>query len=240
MEQLPTMLCPDARSLLVAPAKQPGLIGWWAMDEGKGNVVGDLSGAPAYDGVMRQATWAEGRIGGCLQFDGRSGSVLIPAEYSYHNLRHFTLSGWVKLSGLPVQGNGNTIVNKGPEAPVQHFWWWIGYPPDYALVLEMGSEAHQWGAGFGSGALQWELGRWYHVAAVFDSDGAKSTVTHYRDGEVVGTATRDEAFHCGAYDIKIGDYGGMHWMDGCIDEVKMWDRTLSADEVRAEYARAAQ
>ena len=109
---------------------------------------------------------------------------------------------------MPVQGNGNTIVNKGPEAPVQHFWWWIGYPPDYALVLEMGSEAHQWGAGFGSGALQWELGRWYHVAAVFDSDGAKSTVTHYRDGEVVGAATRDEAFHCGAYDIKIGDYGG--------------------------------
>jgi len=152
MEQLPTMLCPDASSLLVAPAKQPGLIGWWPMDEGMGTVVGDRSPAPPYDGTMREATWAEGKVGGCLQFDGHSGSVTIPAEYSYHNLRHFTLSAWVKLTGLPVPGNGHTIVNKGPEAPVQHFWWWIGYPPNYPLILEMGSEAHQWGAGFGSRA----------------------------------------------------------------------------------------
>jgi len=189
---------------------------------------------------MRGATWAPGKIGTCLQFDGQSGSVLIPAEYSYHGLKHFTLSAWVKLDGLPLQGNGNTIVNKGPEAAVQHFWWWIAYPPNYALTLEMGNQDHEWGASFGSDPLQWELGRWYHVAAVFDSDGTSSTVTHYRDGQAVGTSTRPEAFHSGTYDIKIGDYGGMHWMNGCIDEVKMWDQALTAEQIQAEHARGVQ
>ncbi len=233
-ESLPTMLSADAESLLVPPAKKPGLIGHWPMDEGEGNTVADTSQEPAYGGAMSDAEWADGKIGKCLKFDGQTGRVLIPAEYSYHNLKQFTLSAWVKLTGLPVQGNGHTIVNKGPEAPVQHFWWWIGYPPNHALILEMGSEAHKWGAGFSTGALEWELDRWYHVAAVFECDGEKSTVTHYRDGEVVGSATRDEAFHSGGHDIKIGDYGGLHWMDGCIDEVKMWDRALSAEGIRAE------
>ena len=144
----------------------------------------------------------------------------------------------MKLTGLPVQGNGNTIVNKGPESPVQHFWWWIGYPPSYPLVLEMGSEAHRWGASFGTGALEWELGRWYHVAAAFESTEGSSTVTHYRDGQVVGTATREEAFHSGNHDHRIGTYGGLHWMDGCIDEVRLWDQALSPEQIRAEYERA--
>ena len=237
-ESMPTMLSPDARSLLVPPAKRPGLIGYWPMEEGGGNVVADTSQAPAYNGTMRDAGWADGKIGRCLRFDGNSGQVLVPVEYSYHNLRQFTASAWVRLTGLPVKGNGHSIVNKGPEAPVQHFWWWIGYPPNYALVLEMGSEAHRWGASFASEPLKWELGRWYHVAAVFACDGKTSTGTHYRDGEVVGTVARDEVFHSGSSDLKIGTYGGLHWMHGCIDEVKMWDRALTAQEVRTECARA--
>jgi len=235
--EMPTMLSPDPGTLLVPPAKKPGLIGYWPMDEGKGNLIADTSQRPAYDGTMRGCNWAEGKLGSCLQFDGESGQVIIPVEYSYHNLKTFTISAWVRLDSLPVKGNGHTIVNKGPEAPVQHFWWWIGYPPDYRLNLEMGAKGYKWGAGFESKPLEWQLGRWYHVAVTFECDGKKSTVTHYRDGDAVGTFTREEAFHSGGYDLKIGTYGTLHWMDGCIDEVKMWDRALRAAEIRAEYER---
>ncbi|MEA3399775.1 MAG: LamG domain-containing protein [Armatimonadota bacterium] len=240
-ETLPTMLSPEPAALLAPETKKPGLIGHWPMDEGEGRAVADVSQPPPYNGRMRDAEWGEGILGSCLCFDGTAGRVDIAAEYSYHNLRRFTLSAWVKLAGLPEQGNGNSIVNKGPEAPVQHFWWWIGYPPEHTLILEMGSEEHQYGAGFASDPLEWELGRWYHVAAVFECDGERSTVTHYRDGEMVGEQTRDEVFHTGAYDMKIGSYhGANHWMNGCIDEVKLWDRGLSAGEVRAEYERVRQ
>lgn len=237
--EMPTMLSPEAESLLVPLTKKPGLIGYWPMDEGKGALVADTSQRLAYNGTMRGCTWADGKLGSCLQFDGTSGEVIIPGEYAYHNIRTFSLCAWVKLDSLPVKGNGHTIVNKGPEAPVQHFWWWIGYPPDYRLILEMGAKGYKWGAWFESKPLNWELGRWYHVAVTFECDGRKSAVAHYRDGEVVGTFTRDEAFHSGGYDLKIGTYGNLHWMDGCIDEVKMWDRALTGQEIRAEYERGA-
>ena len=56
----------------------------------------------------------------------------------------------------------------------------------------------------------------------------------------MGTARREEGFHSGSHDIRIGTYGGLHWMDGLIDEVKLWDRPLTASEVLAEYKRGAE
>jgi hypothetical protein len=161
----------------------------------------------------------------------------MPSNWAYNNLTAFSLSAWVKLDGLPQPGNGATLVNKGPEAPVQHFWWWIGYPPDYRLILELGSDKHQWGHGLASTALQWELGRWYHVATTFTSDGQNCKGFFYRDGQPIGEASFTEGFHSGGHDLKLGVYGGLHWLNGTLDEVKLWDRVLTPEEVQAEYGR---
>jgi hypothetical protein len=231
---LPVLLSPTPQMLLVPPLKKPGLIGYWPLDEGQGTKVADASQPPAFDGSLRGGHWVPGKVGSALAFDGRSGGVTIPVEPPFHHLPCFTLSAWVRLDALPQPGNGASLVNKGPEAPVQHFWWWIGYPPDYRLILELGSEKHRWGAAFTSQPLTWELGRWYHVAAVCESDGQRTTVRHYRDGEIVGTETREEAFHSGTSDLQLGTYGGLHWLNGALDEVKIWDRALSPEEVRAQ------
>jgi hypothetical protein len=237
MSPLPSLLSSSPEALLVTPVKKPGLIGYWPLDEGQGPVVADTSQPPAFNGSLRGGQWVEGKVGSALAFDGQSGGVSIPVEYAFHNLPRFTVSAWVQLAALPEQGNGASLINKGPEAPVQHFWWWISYPPDYRLTLELGSEQHQWGAPFSSEPLQWELGRWYHVASVCESDGQRTAVTHYRDGEMVGTATRDEGFHSGTYDLQLGTYGGLHWINGAIDEVKMWDRALTGEEIQEERRR---
>ncbi len=237
-EGLPTMVATDPEALLIPPAKKPGLIGYWPLDEGRGAEVADKSSPPPYNGSMRGATWAQGKRGACLQFDGHSGDVSIPVEYPFHNLKAFSLAAWVKLAGLPDKGNGGSLINKGPEAPGQHFWWWIGYPPSYSLILEVGNEKHRWGTSFASKPLKWELGRWYHVAVTFKCADGKSTATLYRDGEQVGQSTKDEAFHSGTHDIRLGTYGALHWLNGCLDEVKIWDRTLTPEEIKADMETA--
>lgn len=234
---LPVLLSPTLETLLAPPVKKPGLIGYWPLDEGQGSIVGDASPPPAFDGTLQGGQWVPGRLGSALAFDGHSGGVSIPAEYPFHHLSTFTLAAWVKLEALPEPGNGASLINKGPEAPVQHFWWWIGYPPEYRLILELGSEKHRWGASFSSQPLTWELGRWYHVATVCESDGQRTTVTHYRDGERVGTETMEEGFHSGPYDLQLGTYGGLHWLNGALDDVKLWDRALTAAEIRAESSK---
>jgi hypothetical protein len=235
---LPALLSSSPESCLAVTTKPPGLIGHWALDEGDGARAADTSPPPPCDGTVSGADWVEGRFGHALHLDGKSGAVTMPANWAYNNLKAFSLSAWVRLDALPVQGNGATLVNKGPESPAQHFWWWIGYPPDYSLVLEVGNADHQWGQSFGSSAQVWELGRWYHVATTFASNADSSTARFYRDGELIGEKTLPEPFHSGAYDLKLGTYGGLHWLNGTLDEVKLWDRALTPAEVQADYQAA--
>lgn len=238
LEGLPALFSPSREACLALATKKPGLVGYWPLDEGKGSRAADASQPPACDGTVAGAEWVEGRIGHALRFDGRSGSVAIPGNWAYNNLRAFSLCAWVRLDALPDKGKGGTLVNKGPEAPVQHFWWWIGYPPNYSLILELGNEKHRWGRSLASDPQTWELGRWYHVATTFRSTPDGSTAVFYRDGKMIGERTIAEPFHSGQYDLKLGTYGGLHWLNGTLDEVKFWDRTLTADEILAEYRRA--
>lgn len=231
------LLSASNAALLVSAEKEPGLVGYWSMDEGRGQRVADTSQRVAYHGVLRGGRWTPGVKGSAVAFDGRSDGVWIGGAESLHDLKQFTLAAWVRLDALPEPHNGATLIGKGPEAPVQHAWWWIGYPPGYPLTLELGSEKHQWGTGAGSGALKWEVGRWYHVAVVFQNDGAKSTVTHYRDAQTLARRSFAEAFHTGDHDLLLGSYGNMHTLHGALDEVKIWDRALTADEIRDESRR---
>jgi hypothetical protein len=226
-----------ASVLPLAPSKPRGLIGYWPLDEGKDILAHDASSSPQFDGAILGAQWTDGVAGKALKFDGKNGSVEIPADAPFHCLREFTLSAWVRLDALPAALNGATLMNKGPESPVQHFWWWIGYPPEYALTLEMGNQKYPYGTSFVTGALQWEIGRWYHVAVTFKRDGDHCVVCHYRDGQKVGESTKTEDLHSGEYDLRLGSYGGMHFPNGALDEVKFWNIVLPEEKMRAESAR---
>ena len=227
-------LSPTPGGVLTPMEKTSSLIGWWKFNEGQGTVAADSSGPPPFNGTISGATWTDGRSGKALSFDGHGQSVVVPHNYVMDNLREFAVMAWVKLTALPTPGNGGTLVNKGPEAPVQHFWLWIGYPPGYALILELGNEKLRYGHGFSSGKLAWETGRWYHVAASCFSQKGITTVRLYRDGALVGEEKRDDAFDSGACDLRIGAYGGIHALNGVIDEAKLFNQALGPDEIRRE------
>ncbi|HIE09498.1 MAG TPA: LamG domain-containing protein, partial [Armatimonadetes bacterium] len=226
-------------SVLFPTPKPTDLIGWWGFDEGKGEVAHDRSGPPPFDGKVEGARWVEGIKGKALWFDGKDDCVYIPNNWRTDHLFEFTISAWVRLDSLPHRGHAFTIVNKGPEAPVQHFWFLIGYPPNYPLILEMGSEKFRRWCGFASPPLKWEPGRWYHVASVFKCEDRRSEVKLFRDGKLLATIVKEEAFHSGSYPIRIGCYyERMHAFHGAIDEVKFWSRALTEEEIRREAEKA--
>ncbi|MGD9518605.1 MAG: LamG domain-containing protein [Armatimonadota bacterium] len=233
LEHVPPYVATGAQALL-RPIEKPGpLLAWWPLDEGKGEKAGDRSGTPPSHGTISGCKWAQGRLGKCLEFDGQQSCVVVRHNYTLDGLTEFTLSAWGKLRRLPEPGHGATIINKGPEAPVQHFWWWIGYPPSYPLILEMGNEKHQWGTSFTSQPLEWELGRWYHVAAAYKWDGKQAVCRLYRDGKLVGEATKDEELHSGDYDVVVGSYleAGFHRLNGFLDDVRIYDVALGEEEI---------
>jgi|GEM_PF-4909673 len=78
-----------------------------------------------------------------------------------------------------------------------------------------------------------QVGKWYH--AVLTYNGSK--VRAYINGELVGEATLTGSIADSSYDINIGRnpvYGG-DYFKGVIDEVRIFNRTLSEEEIKASY-----
>jgi hypothetical protein len=235
LARVPPYVCSGPDALLRLPPKPGPVLAWWSFDEGQGNVVHDGSGPPAADGVAVACKWVPGVHGSALDFDGQQSHVYVRHNYSLDGLREFTLSAWVKIRRLPQPGHGLSLINKGPEAPVQHVWWWIGYPPDYSLVLEMGNEKYRYGTSFASQPLQWELNRWYAVAVTYRWDGHQAVARFYRDGQLVGEATKQEQLHTADHDIFLGAYwgGDGHVLDGALDDVRIFAEALSEPQIKA-------
>src|SRR5688572_17807364 len=84
--------------VLAAPAlaapPPPGLVAAYAFDEVSGTTAVDATGA-GNNGVVVGGTWAPGRYGGALSFDGTNDYVGLPALGTFYN-SGFTLEAWVQ------------------------------------------------------------------------------------------------------------------------------------------------
>ena len=81
------------------------------------------------------------------------------------------------------------------------------------------------------------VGQWYHLVGVRDT--VKGELRLYVDGELAGTASAclPQSGPTGNTVIGRGRYGGnpVDYLDGTVDQVHLYDRALSADEIRQLY-----
>ena len=71
-----------------------GLVAAYSFDEGSGGVVNDASGNGHF-GTISGATWASGRYGHALSFNGTNASVLLGSLGTFYQ-DGFTLEAWVQ------------------------------------------------------------------------------------------------------------------------------------------------
>jgi len=80
--------------------------------------------------------------------------------------------------------------------------------------------------------------RWYHLVGVRDT--VKGELRLYVDGQLAGTASAcmPQAAPTGNTVIGRGKYGGnqVDFLDGTVDQVHLYDRALSADEISRLYS----
>jgi hypothetical protein len=90
-----------------APPAAVGLVAAYAFDEGAGASVGDGSGNGNV-GTVTGATWARGRYGSALRFDGADDLVRVPPSTSLDVGPELTLSAWIRPAAS--QGGWRTII----------------------------------------------------------------------------------------------------------------------------------
>ncbi|HVR86472.1 MAG TPA: protein kinase, partial [Planctomycetota bacterium] len=81
---------------LPPPLQDPALVGYWALDEGKGNQAADVTGKLI--GRITGASWTPGKFGSALRFDGQTSVLELPNSPELDRLQEgsYTLVVWVK------------------------------------------------------------------------------------------------------------------------------------------------
>ena len=188
-------------------------------------VVHDESGA-GNDGHVFGAQWVpDGKFGGAYHFSisNFTDRIVIPNGDAL-NAEHLTLAAWIK-------------------APANVGMWERIMDKDYFHGYVLGLSGYQrgklaWETGKGvtiSGNLRVDDNQWHHVAAVCDGQNARCYVDG-REDSLRATKTGPLS-KCG-WDLCLGnsvvDYGWDDLMafDGWIDDARVYNRALSADEIK--------
>ena len=208
---------------------QPGgLVAYYAFDEGTGTRVNDSTVSTNTGAATGAPSWVAGKIGGGLQFDGSTQSIKV-AHSSALNMETMSLGVWIKTSQVPGASDV-TIVEK---------WGGSGAYP-YSLRLLSTGKA-QFAAFDGTSYIYVTSGTtvndgaWHHLVGVRQVGGQ---MVLYKDGilsgQIADFATAGVTTNTGG--IAIGARNdGTHGFAGSVDELKLYSRTLTANEVKAEY-----
>ena len=204
-----------------------GCVLWLQFDEEKGDVVYDQSGI-GNNGVIYGATRVKGKIGGALSFDGVDDYMKVESSPSL-NLLDRTEMVWLKFSPLAVY---NTILSKRPQTDTEGYWW--------SYTASSGTRiGWQYADGTKCYSKYWSFDftdeLWHHVAFVKSGE----TIRCFIDGIDRGVYNIPNALNEEGYPLFIGRYQGSTYpFSGIIDEVRIYNRALSAKEIFSHYMYA--
>jgi len=196
----------------------------------KNDKVQDLSGQ-GNDGIINGgATTVAGKYGEALEFDGVDDFVEIPLTDSitFTTGSSFTAQVWIKTDDSPTQNDG-LLGNYRPSTDA--LWMLSVRGDDAALRGKMGFNVRDKGRANSAGVTSPDFlndNQWHHLAGVRDQEAKK--LRFYVDGALideVDDATKD--INSGQ-SVWVGEHLNRFYK-GAIDDVKIWDRALSADEL---------
>ena len=222
-----------AAALTASPAlAASGPVGQWKLDEGQGTTVVDSSGNGNPGVLSGGVSWVQGVFGPGLAFDGHSGQVKVADNLALEPAKTVTVSAWVEHDGSP--GAYRYIVAKGGNGCIAASYGLYSGPNGGLAFYAAQNHGTVYARSPDAGQRVWD-GKWHLVVGTYDG----STIRLYVDGVQVGSGTSWpgdlEYLLPNSNDFYIGNYPSCapHGFLGNIDDVSVWDRALSAGEIKA-------
>jgi len=201
----------------------PGLIGWWPLDDNASStLVDDVSGYNN-DGAARRNTnllqFADLNRDGLI-FNGSSDYIDCGNNSIFDAAESLSVSAWVKLdSANKIQ----PIVQKREEGSGHpSFYFRIYVNNKMAFAFYNGSI---W-TGAVSGQTALSQGTWHHTVVTYDGQSMRL----YLDGQLDASRNQSSSIATSTHSLIIGK-DATHYFHGCMDEVLLFDRALTAGEV---------
>jgi len=189
------------------------IVGLWLLDEDTGDVAKDSTKNGNHGKLMNGPKWVKGKFGNALECDG---------EDDWVDVGDLGLSGtvtvamWIKTDNA-VNDDRMMSNTTGPTAPA-------------FTIRFQGGGVEVWSSIWQQVIVSFDNNQWGHYAFVFDGSG---NATGYYNG-VEGSTVLDPlpfAFTNIGIGANFLDNWGQYF-DGVIDEVAIFNVTLSKDEIK--------
>jgi fibronectin type 3 domain-containing protein len=213
-------------SATVTVTAPTGLVAAYGFDENTGTSTADQSGN-GNTGSLSGTVWASsGKFGSALSFNGSSARVNVADSASLRLTSGMTLEAWVRPTAL---GDWRTVILKERS----------GF---YAYALYASTDSNRPSGHVyttadrelrGPSALP--VNTWTHLAATYNG----STLALYVNGVQTASQAATGAITANTAPLRIG--GNAIWgeyFSGLIDEVRIYNRALSASEIQGDMDRS--
>lgn len=220
-----SMVAENARAPPPTPLT-PDLLCHYKFDEGFGTTTVDDTGN-INDGTLYGAGWVVGVSGSALYFDGEDDYMLVD-DTDLDPVRDvYSVEAWVKIGTYQKYDELLAVSSVTTTPQISQHWARFGH---VGTMNGMGFDVYHNTGGHVAYTFQPIDTNWHYVVGV--SDG--TYIRMYYDG--VETSVVGHASHLQDIRYIIAGVGVSGYFTECtIDELKIWTKALTADEIKKNY-----
>ena len=203
---------------------QKSLLGWWRFSSAR-NAGADLSGNDFTATLQSGAVPGDGWFGRGVRLNG-AGAHVDASQIRIAKNGRATIEGWFRFRSFAMDNKSQMGIFSGIYQHEGNNHFYFNGTNDYFAVASLLT-----------------LGAWHHIALTWDGDTGSALL--YVDGQQLRPVLQDAIDNIDSVDgLRIGDNTGFlgklmqrssGTFDGEIDEVRVWNRVLSAGEIRASF-----
>ena len=204
-----------------------GPVGWW---QGENNSI-DSSGNNNNGTLQGGSTYAAGEVNQAFNFDGATGTVIVPDSSSLRVTNQITTEAWINATVFT--GDQLVISKLGPVGIYGNNGYEYGFSGTTLAGL-MNSPGDPWPGSVVTAPVSVVPGTWYHVAWTYDHN----TMVLYFNGQLVAAnIIGPKTINAAPSPVLISaDDNFVDFFHGLIDEPTIYSNALSIVQIQDIYA----
>jgi hypothetical protein len=197
------------------------IAGIWLLDEGSGTVARDSSGHGYHADLKQNPTWAKGKFGHGLEFQGTNYLEVRNSSQTlaFGGAAPFTIAAWVRNQG------GGTILGKFNGGIIGAYILQVGGGGTVSFHREVAPWAF-------SGTKTLPTDDFAHVAATYDGAEMKIYVNGQLDGKQERGAHNTDAATPVLIGARLTSGAPSQFFRGALDEVALFNVALTEEQIK--------
>ena len=212
----------------------PGIVAWWPAEGNANDIIGGNNGTP-----KGSLSYNNGEVGQAFVFDGYTSFITVPASASLNigTGGGLTIECWINPSVTNANspgGAGGPLIEWDSDDTDGCEFWADADNSLYVNIKDTSGNGHTFQTA--GGVINSNV--WQHVALTYDETSGQMNM--YVNGNVVGSANFGNFTPQTTYPVNLGQRTGQVIGDGdtyagMMDELSLYNRALSSNEITAIY-----